>query len=753
MSGESDVQVVFGAQIAGVVAGVNQVKEQIETLNGSVSGITDAFKGVGEALAGLFAVEKIEQFTEHMSEMGEQAIRTSEMLGMSVEKVQELSFASQMVGGGADGAAASLTRLERNMAEAQSGTGKAYEAFQNLGISLDDLKTKSPDQILGMIADAFAGAEDGATKTAYAMDLMGRAGAQLIPLLDQGSEGLERMGMIGRETGSILSGEQAEAFEKTHQSLSTMNASFTGVAVTLFDTFRPAIDAIVGGITDLVQCFNESIKSGGQLHPVIMLLAVAFDGLVMGIESGVAAIRTTIEGVELALYDLLILVNTIVDAVKDLFSGLGAAISDALHGRFDQIEVDFKKGVDQMKVDWQAGMNEMNHAAGTFADDVISTWAALQKRANEMWQGLTGTGGQAAEKGGKKDLPPAPTGAGGSANTGESEEMQIEKNDLVTQEELANIGLQIKKDALDQQVADHAISKQQELAQEISLVQQKEQIELEAVTKYAALYEEDTVQYAEAQNKKKIITAQANQEIAKLTAQSASEQKKEYDTIFQSIERASSQAVNGILQGTQTWQQALQRTFSNILAAFVDDLVVKRVTKWLEGEAIMLTGTQAKNAGVMASDAAANDAGLAGMAIKAIKAIMSDAAQTFGGVFAFLAPEMGPAAAGPAAGAAAAVSAAASSIPSFAVGSWNLPSDMLAYVHAGEMIVPAAQAAGLRDGGGFPSSGGSNGADSYHITIQAIDTQTGAQFLKQNAGVIAQSLSGQMRNFNKNLRT
>ena len=70
-------------------------------------------------------------------------------------------------------------------------------------------------------------------------------------------------------------------------------------------------------------------------------------------------------------------------------------------------------------------------------------------------------------------------------------------------------------------------------------------------------------------------------------------------------------------------------------------------------------------------------------------------AQAFSGIFAFLAPIMGPAAAGPAAAGEATVMAAADGIAS-AAGGWMVPSDQLAMVHQNEMILPAKSAKAFR---------------------------------------------------------
>ena len=106
-----------------------------------------------------------------------------------------------------------------------------------------------------------------------------------------------------------------------------------------------------------------------------------------------------------------------------------------------------------------------------------------------------------------------------------------------------------------------------------------------------------------------------------------------------------------------------------------------------------------------------------------------------------------------AAAAFAAVLAFGGKLPSSAGGLWNVPSDTLAMIHKQETILPAHIAQPMRDfftGGGATAGGGGG---NYAITIQAIDTQTGAQFLMNNAGTIAQGLAREMRNGNSALRS
>ena len=80
-----------------------------------------------------------------------------------------------------------------------------------------------------------------------------------------------------------------------------------------------------------------------------------------------------------------------------------------------------------------------------------------------------------------------------------------------------------------------------------------------------------------------------------------------------------------------------------------------------------------------------------------VRSILSSAAETFAGVFGFLAPLMGPLAIGPAAAAQATVAGMAGAVASADIGMWQVPRDQLALIHQNELIMPAGPAGALRD--------------------------------------------------------
>lgn len=279
-------------------------------------------------------------------------------------------------------------------------------------------------------------------------------------------------------------------------------------------------------------------------------------------------------------------------------------------------------------------------------------------------------------------------------------------------------------------------------------------------------------------------------------AQTATE---DWTKSFANLNSAFSSSISGMILGTETWQKAVKRLSQTALTDLVN-LAQQQLTKWIESELGMTAATTTANATRSASDkasqsgfftlilqtlaqwlgletdktaastagnaarstadAAAAAASAALAVARGMAAIEISAAEAAAAAFADMA-ELGLPGLAAAPGVAAATfgtvmgfgTGLGAGLVSAAGGMWNVPSDTLAMIHKQESILPAGIAQPMRDffsGGGAAS--GQGGGDNYAITVQAIDTQSGAQFLMSNAGVIAQGLARELRNGNATLR-
>lgn len=264
----------------------------------------------------------------------------------------------------------------------------------------------------------------------------------------------------------------------------------------------------------------------------------------------------------------------------------------------------------------------------------------------------------------------------------------------------------------------------------------------------------------------------------------------DWTNAFKPLQHAFDQSISGMILGTTTWQKAVQRLGQMAVSEMVG-VADKQLATWLGKELGMTAATktgvnaretaeQQSQSGLLGlignmllkwlgletakteSNAAGNTTRTAMDAIAAKLAVLRafgqievDAAVAAAGAMAAISaiPYVGPALAPEVAAETYATTMGwatglGAGLFSAAGGMWNVPADTLALVHKQESIIPASVAQPMRD---FFSGGASGGA-SYAITIQAIDTQSGAQFLMNNAPLIAKSLAREMRNGNPALR-
>ena len=140
---------------------------------------------VAEVAAAAFAVDEIAEFVEHMAELGLETKKASEVLGVSTEDVGALSLVAKATGSSLEGLETQFARFARNLAEE---TKEAKRALDTLGLSFADLRGKPAVEQLGILADAFAKLPPGVERTAAAMEIFGRSGLQMLPMLARGAK-------------------------------------------------------------------------------------------------------------------------------------------------------------------------------------------------------------------------------------------------------------------------------------------------------------------------------------------------------------------------------------------------------------------------------------------------------------------------------------------------------------------------------------------------------------------------------------
>lgn len=180
------------ANIAEFTRNMNQSAQATTEAMNKINGAVDMVKtglaalGVGAAV-GTFAtiIQGSIDAADNLRDM-------SQKVGIAVEELNGLGFASGQAGGSLDAMGAAAGKLNKAITEAASGNADAVEAFKALGISVTDAEgnLKKADVVMAEVADKFAEYQDGPEKSAIALRLFSKAGADMIPLLNDGGDAL-----------------------------------------------------------------------------------------------------------------------------------------------------------------------------------------------------------------------------------------------------------------------------------------------------------------------------------------------------------------------------------------------------------------------------------------------------------------------------------------------------------------------------------------------------------------------------------
>lgn len=190
---------------------------------------------------------------------------TADKFGANTEKLQELYFAANQTGAGVESLNQGLTIFADNIANAAKGTGPAVDAFNKLQIPLKDVKgnLRPITDLLLDVADAINKVADPAERVSLARDFFGKGGGDLLVMLQQGSEGLERMAKQARELGLVLDAALVKRAADASDQLDALGASFkANFSIGLIEGFSGAF----GTIGDLLKDpeFQRSIREFGE---------------------------------------------------------------------------------------------------------------------------------------------------------------------------------------------------------------------------------------------------------------------------------------------------------------------------------------------------------------------------------------------------------------------------------------------------------------------------------------------------------
>jgi hypothetical protein len=257
---DKEVALKITADASGVPRGVAVAQGALRGLQAQL-GSLEAASAKGLSLSGMAgiglsataAAAAIGATVKVAADYGDQLDNMAQRTGVAVEELARLQYAAKLSDTSTEALGKGIGNLSKLMVGAAYGGAESGKLFERFGISLRnaDGTMRSTTEVLYDLSDVFTAMPDGPEKTALAMEVFGKKmGAELIPLLNQGSAGLRAMGDEAERLGLVLSAEQTKAAADFNDNLDRLAMLSKSVAVSLGNALIPALNAMFGKLTD-----------------------------------------------------------------------------------------------------------------------------------------------------------------------------------------------------------------------------------------------------------------------------------------------------------------------------------------------------------------------------------------------------------------------------------------------------------------------------------------------------------------------
>jgi hypothetical protein len=263
-----------------LISAVDQTKTAFDSIKRGLGGLTDTAKsvngvlanlGVGVSLAGIGAM--IKSSIDSADALDEMSQRT----GIAVESLSLLVPAVELSAVSTEKFEAGLKKLATGMLEAATGSEASAQNFDALGVAIQnqDGTLRDSEQVLLDLADRFQAMPDGAEKAALAVDIFGKAGAEMIPFLNQGREGIGALKQEAAELGLQLSADTAAQAGNFNDALDKLKLATQSIGNQIIASLLPALNDMAGGMV-------ESAKQGGTLRAILDGVVLVLKTLALG---------------------------------------------------------------------------------------------------------------------------------------------------------------------------------------------------------------------------------------------------------------------------------------------------------------------------------------------------------------------------------------------------------------------------------------------------------------------------------------
>jgi len=246
-------------------------KKSFGNIKAAVYSTANTFMGLGAAMGGAVAGATV-SFARTADAIQDLSTKT----GIGVEELQRLKYAARVSG-------TDLNGLETAVKKMQQAVYAGSEAFAELGLNLDQLKLMDTSKQFDAVMKALAGIPNAGTRAALAVKIFGKSGTDMLPMLDSGAQGFERLKQRADELGIVFTEKTIKAASQLNDELDTLKIVFEAAVARIAqtDAFKNLVDwliKVIGRIGEWIDKSPVLIRVLAEAGAAILAVGLALKG-------------------------------------------------------------------------------------------------------------------------------------------------------------------------------------------------------------------------------------------------------------------------------------------------------------------------------------------------------------------------------------------------------------------------------------------------------------------------------------------
>jgi hypothetical protein len=253
---------------------LRRLQKRFTAIGSSLQRIGAIGTAVGGAISAAFGAA-----TKHFISTGDELQKMAIRTGFSVESLSALKYAAGQSGSSIQAVEKGARGLARMMLDADRGLSTAVDNLDDLGISLEELKSLKPEQQFELIASRIAEVDDPSRRAALAMKAFGKSGADLLPLMENGADGIHGLMRQAKELGLVMSDEDAQAAAVLGDTLDDLFSQLKRVVFLVGAAVAGPLTDFVKVSAPILKAVIDWAKSNGKLIRTVAAIGLAIGAI------------------------------------------------------------------------------------------------------------------------------------------------------------------------------------------------------------------------------------------------------------------------------------------------------------------------------------------------------------------------------------------------------------------------------------------------------------------------------------------